>query len=297
MGRRAQGCLTGLAIGDALGAPVEFSPPGSFVPITDYRAGGPFNLEAGQWTDDTSMALCLAESLLSCGRHDPKDQLKHYWRWYKNGENSVNGRCFDIGNGTREALERWKRRKTVNAGGPQSLGNGSLMRLAPVAIAWWEDRALAGEQSGLSARTTHGHPHALAATAYFGELLAWALQGASKEELLGPWWEGPPEVQAIAHGSWRTASIVATGHALRSLEAALWAFGSTESFETCVLAAVNLGDDADTVGAIAGQLAGAHYGLGAIPQRWIQGLQDHSRFLETAMRLLDFKAIAEEVSC
>lgn len=101
---RSRGCLLGLAIGDALGAPVEFSPPGSFEPVSGYRAGGVFDLEAGQWTDDSSMALCLAESLLECGELDPGDQLERYWRWYRHGENSCNGRCFDIGNGTREAL-------------------------------------------------------------------------------------------------------------------------------------------------------------------------------------------------
>jgi ADP-ribosyl-[dinitrogen reductase] hydrolase len=160
-----------------------------------------------------------------------------------------------------------------------------------VPIFWQHNPALAGVKAALSARTTHGHPLALASAAWFGELLARALEGGSRDELMAPWWEGSAagdrdgELKAIAHGSWRHSEIEASGHALRSLEAALWAFGSTESFEDCVLAAVNLGDDADTVGAIAGQLAGAHYGLEGIPEPFINGLQQPERFIDLADRL------------
>lgn len=289
--QRSQGCLLGLAIGDALGAPVEFARPGSFEPVSHYRAGGVFDLEAGQWTDDSSMALCLAESLVARSDLDLADQLERYWRWYRNGENSINGRCFDIGNGTRAALERWRQQGDVHAGSPDALGNGALMRLAPVSIAWQHDAALAGRKAAESARTTHGHPLALASAAWFGELLARALQGDRKHDLLEPWWQGAlewdpkGEVLAIAHGSWRHMKIQARGHALRSLEAALWAFDSTTCFEDCVLAAVNLGDDADTVGAIAGQLAGAHYGMEGIPEALISDLQQADRFLKLADQL------------
>jgi ADP-ribosyl-[dinitrogen reductase] hydrolase len=288
---RSQGCFLGLAIGDALGAPVEFSTPGSFEQVTGYRAGGVFNLEAGQWTDDSSMALCLADSLLSEARLNPADQMERYWRWFQHGENSSTGRCFDIGNGTRAALERWRQTGVPEAGGSDSLGNGALMRMAPVAITWRHDPGLAGGMAARSAQTTHNHPLALASAQFFGEMLARALQGAGQEELLAPWWKGSSNwdpdatVQRIANGSWRDATIRASGHALRSLEAALWAFGSTDCFEACLLAAVNLGDDADTVGAIAGQLAGAHYGLEAIPKHLVSGLQEPERFLSIAERL------------
>jgi ADP-ribosyl-[dinitrogen reductase] hydrolase len=101
---RYRGAMLGLAVGDALGTTLEFKPPGSFAPIEDIVGGGPFRLPAGAWTDDTSMALCLAESLLACGAFDAADQMRRYVRWYREGYMSATGRCFDIGNTTRAAL-------------------------------------------------------------------------------------------------------------------------------------------------------------------------------------------------
>nr|HPL68310.1 ADP-ribosylglycohydrolase family protein [Smithellaceae bacterium] len=131
---RYRGCLLGLAVGDALGTALEFKPPGSFTPITDMIGGGPFNLKPGQWTDDTSMSLCLAESLIECRGFNPRDQMERYVRWWREGYLSSTGTCFDIGNTTRTALATFM--KTGNPlSGPidsYSAGNGSLMRLAPV---------------------------------------------------------------------------------------------------------------------------------------------------------------------
>lgn len=106
---RARGSLLGLAVGDALGAAVEFQSPGSFEPVTGMRAGGALGLEAGEWTDDTAMALCLAESLVTCGRFDARDQMERYLRWYRQGHLSSNGHCVDIGGTVRDALERYER--------------------------------------------------------------------------------------------------------------------------------------------------------------------------------------------
>jgi ADP-ribosylglycohydrolase len=133
---RYRGCLLGLAVGDALGTTLEFKPPGTFEPITDMMGGGPFGLLPGQWTDDTSMALCLAESLIACRGFDPVDQLTRYCRWYREGHLSSTGRCFDIGNTVRAAVERFGRTGEPYPGptDPRSAGNGSLMRLAPVPL-------------------------------------------------------------------------------------------------------------------------------------------------------------------
>jgi ADP-ribosyl-[dinitrogen reductase] hydrolase len=130
---RYRGALLGLATGDALGTTLEFQPPRSFEPIDDMLGGGPFGLEPGEWTDDTSMALCLAESLVESRGFDPVDQLRRYVRWYRHGHNSSTGACFDIGITTREALHRFEQSESPFPGSthPRSAGNGSIMRLAP----------------------------------------------------------------------------------------------------------------------------------------------------------------------
>jgi ADP-ribosyl-[dinitrogen reductase] hydrolase len=126
--------MMGLAAGDALGTTVEFKAPGSFFPLTDMVGGGPFALEPGEWTDDTSMALCLADSLIQKQGFDPRDQMERYFRWYREGYMSSNGRSFDIGNTTRTALEKFEATADPFSGptGPRAAGNGSIMRLAPV---------------------------------------------------------------------------------------------------------------------------------------------------------------------
>src|SRR4051812_17438769 len=135
---RARGMLLGLAAGDALGTTVEFRAPGTFAPVTDMVGGGPFGLPPGAWTDDTSMALCLAESLVEQLGFDPVDQLERYVCWYRDGHNSSTGRCFDIGGATRAALERFERTREPYPGdaAPDAAGNGPLMRLAPVVLAF-----------------------------------------------------------------------------------------------------------------------------------------------------------------
>jgi ADP-ribosyl-[dinitrogen reductase] hydrolase len=281
---RFRGALLGLAVGDALGTTVEFSPPGTFAPVTDLVGGGPFGLPAGAWTDDTSMALCLADSLLDRRRHDPADALARYVRWYRQGERSSTGRCFDIGNATRQALERFEQTGDESAGTafPDAGGNGVLMRLAPVALAHAFSRGAAINAASRESSATHGHTGARDAARVFAALLVDALGGGDREGVLGPGARFLPAkhlddgVARVAAGSFRAEGangavppgIAGKGFAPKSLEAALWAVWSTRTFEDAVLAAVNLGDDADTTGAIVGQLAGALYGADAIPAHW-----------------------------
>jgi len=265
---RFRGALLGLAVGDALGTTVEFSPPGSFPPVTDMVGGGPFRLQPGQWTDDTSMALCLGESLLACRGFDAVDQLTRYRAWYREGHWSSTGRCFDIGNATRAAIERFERTGEPFPGDadPDAAGNGPLMKLAPVPMAYDHDPAAAVALAGDSARTTHGAPQAIDAARWFASRLVGELRGE-------PYAFEPdhPEVLAVARGSYRMKrppEIRGGGYVVDALEAALWAFHTTGTFADGALAAVNLGDDADTTAAIFGQLAGAHYGVEAIPAHW-----------------------------
>ena len=289
------GSMMGLAVGDALGTTVEFSPPGTFEAVTDIVGGGPFNLKKGQWTDDTSMALCLADSLLKCGGFDAYDQMSRYLRWREHGYLSSTGTCFDIGGTTAEAISFFKHTGTAYAGpsNPNAAGNGSLMRLAPVPLFYAFDPKRAILMSAESSRTTHGARTCIDACRYFAALITGAIQGASKEELLSPRyspvpgiWEKEPlcsEIDEIACGSFKAKSppdIIGSGYVVKSLEAALWAFYTSGNFRDGCLSAVNLGNDADTTGAIYGQLAGAFYGIDGIPSDWWQCLA-HMELIHT----------------
>jgi ADP-ribosylglycohydrolase len=287
-----------------LGAAVEFMPPGSFAPLTDMVGGGPHGLEAGQWTDDTSMALCLAESLIERRSFDATDQMQRYLRWYRDGHLSSTGYCFDIGNTTREALTRFEKSGEPFSGPthPNAAGNGSIMRLAPVPLFYARDPGEAIERSADSSRATHGAPNCVDACRYFGALIVGAVNGAGKLELLserysplpGLWEERPlaPEVDEVARGSFREKSppeILGSGYVVRSLEAALWAFQRSDTFEEGCLLAANLGDDADTTAAVYGQLAGAFYGEGGIPESWRSKLAHRDLIASYAEKLHELR--------
>lgn len=273
---RFRGALIGLACGDAVGTTVEFRQRGTFPLVTDMVGGGPFKLKAGQWTDDTSMALCLAESLVECTGFNATDQMQRYLQWFDNGYWSSTGQCFDIGGTTHDAISKFR-----NSGEPfsgsthaQSAGNGCIMRLAPIPMFFFPDRDAVIEMSGESSRTTHGAPECIEASRLFGAMIHLALSGASKDRiLLGHGMSGfaSEGIQAIATGEYRTKSeenINGIGYVVPSLEAALWCFYSTDNFCDAILKATNLGNDSDTTAAICGQLAGAFYGEAGIPQMW-----------------------------
>jgi len=299
---RHTGCLLGLAIGDALGAPIEFNPPGSFEPLSDMIAGGPFNLQRGQYTDDTTMALCIAESILARRAFDPVDQLERFVRWYRQGYLSSTGECFDIGNTTRASLEDFERNgEPFRSPGGLRGSNGAIMRLAPVAMAFANQPANAIRLCGESARTTHNFTECVDTCRLLGALIIGALRGDPKDRLLSPgyspvdglWVPQPltPSVQEISLGSYKhkyPPAIRGGGLASESLEAALWAFYNSRSYEEGVLLAVNLGDDADSTGAVFGQLAGAFYSFPDIPGRWLEALWSPQLILEYARGIYAF---------
>lgn len=226
--KRAMGALLGLAIGDALGTTLEFSARDSGQRLTDIVGGGPFRLEPGQWTDDTSMALALADSLLARDGLDEHDLMTRFVSWMDEGAYSSNGRCFDIGMTVRAALNRFKRTGDPIAGStdPMSAGNGSLMRLSPIAIRYWDDPVQRADAAARQSRTTHGAPEAVDACVAFADMLSGAIAGKPKSEVLkdqrGGAWSG--KIEDIMQGSWRGESrsaIQSSGYVAHSLEAAI----------------------------------------------------------------------------
>lgn len=288
---RARGALLGLAIGDAVGTTLEFQPRDAGH-VSDMVGGGPFRLEAGQWTDDTSMALCLADALIADGGFQPRGFARLLVRWYRDGFNSVLGHCFDIGNATRTAIEgqeatdgRWQGNTAAT-----TAGNGSLVRVAPIAIAMRGSLQQSWRLAAAQSRVTHNAPDALACCQLFAMQMHHALRGASREAVLSPKIASlPARAQIINAAEYRNKDrpqIRSSGYVVDTLEAALWSVWRTDNFADAVLLAANLGDDADSVACVTGQLAGAIYGLSGIPAAWLDKLAWRDALLERADRLL-----------
>ena len=261
---RYRGALLGLAAGDALGTTLEFKPPGTFEPILDMVGGGPFNLQPGQWTDDTSMALCLAESLIESNGFDPVDQLARYLRWKREGHHSATGRCFDIGG-------------TVMAASPGSNASASHGPATPTSSPPATDRSCGlrrcrcflprsrrrrslARRTARGRRTERGNRSTPAAT--WQPLSSERCREHHEKTILAPIFtpvpilgSRPPRAENSRHclrplSSRDPPHIRGTGYVVESLEVALWAFAKSTSFEHGALLAVNLGDDADTTGAV-----------------------------------------------
>lgn len=293
---RSRGALLGLAVGDALGTTLEFSARDSKPHIEEISGGGPFNLEPGQWTDDTAMALALAQSLIHCEGFDGNDVMSRFLDWFEHGEYSCTGTCFDIGVTTSQALTRYKSTGDPGSGStdPHSAGNGSLMRLSPVPIFYWRDQKRLLECARRQSVLTHGAPEAVDACAAFSELIADAIAGKSKDEVLRSRASGyEPKIAEILNGGWRGKTrnqISSSGYVVHSLEAALWCISNANDFKSAVVLAANLGDDADTVAAITGQLAGALWGASSFPVDWLEQLAWRKRIEEMADTLFDLGA-------
>ncbi|PEQ12685.1 hypothetical protein B2G71_10285 [Novosphingobium sp. PC22D] len=277
---RAVGALLGLAVGDAVGTTLEFKARDSYPLHCDMTGGGPFRLAPGEWTDDTAMALALADSLRGRDDLDETELMRRFLAWRDHGEYAHNGTCFDIGATTSAALTRFKRSGNPIAGStdPATAGNGSLMRLAPVAIRFHrsEDRDKLIDVAARQSRTTHAAPEAVEACVAFAQMLADAIAGRPLLQVLRSHPTGTTgRIAAICEGSWRGKrrhEVHASGYVAHSLEASLWSIGRSGTYRQAVLTAANLGDDADTTAAITGQLAGAAWGASAIPEEWLKRL-------------------------
>ncbi len=300
--------VMGVVVGDALGCPVQFlkreeiknRPEG---PVTGMEAGGIFNVPAGTWTDDSSMTLATMDSIIEKGKADPADIMNRFVRWEVKGEYTPFGKAFDQGNTCTSAIYRFMENPDVNTcGGTDgySNGNGALMRIMPVCLYYYErqkkvctseDEAIQGIHviSGL----THNHLRSQMCCGIYYFMVKSILNGVSKEEKLdlpsllqrgideGLKFYGH-DIRNLAEMTYLgrlfhlnefkevpEAEIRTTGYVIDTIEAAVWCLITTASYKDCVLSAVNLGNDADTVAAVAGGLAGLYYGYEAIPQEWL----------------------------
>lgn len=294
---RGQGTLIGLAVGDTVGTTLEFRSRGTFEPIEDMVGGGPFNLRPGEWTDDTSMALCLAQSLIYCKGFDAEDLMNRFCNWYRLGYMSSNGECFDIGGTVSFALQEYEESRNPFSGprGERSAGNGSIMRLAPVPIFYRENSEIALEIAGESSRTTHGALECIDASKAFTAMILKSFRNNSKREILleSGYTAKTPKIADILSGSFLNKSyneLTGSGYVVESLESALWCFYHSDSFEEAILKSANIGNDADTTAAVCGQIAGAYYGLSGIPKRWKDKLVMYKEILGLADKLLEVGA-------
>ncbi len=298
---RYHGVMLGLAVGDALGASVQYRAPGSFTPLGDMLGGGPFEMPRGGWTDDTAMALCLAESLVERGDFDPADQATRYRLWQREGHLTSTGQCIGITAAVAQALatSKWSGKPFAGSHDPARLDKDALSRVAPVVLFYLAEPRAAVEFAAEAARTTDQSPILLDACRYFASLLVGALLGASRQQLLSPgytpvedlWRQRPlkPAIAAVAAGSYRNKAppdVHGGGGVVEALEAVLWVLGHSQSFREGALLAANLGLDSDVTGALFGQLGGALYGVAAIPPGWRSALLKRELIEQLTDRLL-----------
>lgn len=289
---RFLGCLVGLAVGDAYGTTYEFTNR-KRMPVElpdDIIGGGPFNMKPGEWTDDTSMAICVAESILEKG-WDTDDQMKRYIKWWQEGYNSVTGECFDIGGATRSALSCYNMTGKFVID-PQAAGNGVLMRLAPIPM-WThdvEDSVFVITCCAFQSSMTHPSSQSIECSMLMGAIINKILSGEkdkmkilnfdtlldeNSKQMYSELFEeykcvSNPRIEQIKQVLYKDSPeslISGDGYCVYTLEAALWAFLSTDNFKDGLKKVVALGDDTDTTGAVYGQIAGAYYGIENIP--WV----------------------------
>lgn len=290
---RFQGCLLALAVGDALGAPLEFMSRAEikarYGRVVDMMSGGWLGLEAGEYTDDTEMMLCIARSLVEKGRWDPQDAAQRFGRWFEGGPK-------DVGRITAQALEalkagaRWDEAGEIahRLLGGKSAGNGSIMRCAPIGLLYCCDTDRLISSSVESSRITHWAPQARWGAAALNLAIAQLVCG--RREGLIEEVAKRVEEPVIGEALRKTASLTYdqvpnSGYVVHTLQAAWWCFEKTTSLEEAVITAVNLGGDADTIGAVCGALAGAYYGKDAIPHRWLASLRGREEIESLALAI------------
>jgi len=301
MKQKIYNTLYGAIVADALGVPVEFKDRDYLKenPVTDMIGYGTYNLPKGSWSDDSSMLLCLAESVGRLGKIDYDDIMKNFLDWYKKARFTPDHHVFDIGMTCQTAIENFRQgTEALNCGlsDKRNNGNGSLMRISPLPFylfikygAQAMDKDESFELIHNISKLTHAHPISLIGCDIYCAIMLEMISGTKKEELLpktlqkiGTYARNHPEYtealskyDRITHQSFATLpekEIKSTGYVVDSLEAALWCFLTTDNYRDCVLKAVNLGHDTDTIACIAGSIAGLCYG--EIPEEWIKSIRN-----------------------
>ena len=271
----ATGMLVGLAVGDALGAPLEFQEsrePENYV--TEFCSGGVWKVQKGEWTDDTAMAFAMGCAIRDKKGFDANAIMDNFLDWYRNGAFIPRGTCFDIGNTTAKALKKYELdRQTPYCGSsdPNTSGNGALMRIAPIVIAA-PDRETLVQWATQQTLLTHGSDECVHYSRIFAEELYAnsPLQKHIRER-------HPTDISRH--------DVMSGGYVKETYQAAMWAFHTTDNFEDCVVAAVNRGHDTDTTGAVAGMIAGAYYGIYKIPEKFKEGLAWYDKLSKLAIDL------------
>lgn len=297
--------ILGVAVGDALGVPVEFKKRGTFH-VTSMQGYGTHHQPPGTWSDDTSLTLALADNLLADGdRPDLECIAWGFTEWYDKAAYTPYGKVFDVGNATAAAIKRLKKGVAPEkAGGADERdnGNGSLMRVAPLAFYMFgirdaEERfRIVRDVSSL----THAHEWSVAACYIYVEMLNKLRMGRKKKaayaELREDFARGVPFISKATLAKFvrilendisllPEEEIRSSGFVIDTLEAALWCFLTTDNYKDAVLKAVNLGEDTDTTGAVTGALAGLAYGLGSIPREWLDQLAGREEIQRIAIRM------------
>ena len=268
-----KGMFYGLIVGDALGTTIEFSDMYDHPYIDDIVGGGPFNLDVGDYTDDTALALCTAQSLIEKKCFDHFDMMEKYLNWYKHGYMSSNGKCFDIGGATENALINFEEKKSI-VNGRFARGNGVIMKLAPLFI-YCNETDDFGKIIDFN-NLTHASDECLNITQQMSVILICAINNSIhlKEKMISAFDSIDYEVDN-------------SGLAKSTYMTALYAFANSSDFESGMINAVNYGGDSDTIGAVYGQIAGAYYGYDSIPQKWIDKLKNRKLINEVFNNLID----------
>ena len=296
--------IMGVVVGDALGCPVQFKSREEVArhPVTGMRGYGTFNLPEGSWTDDSSLTIALLESIRRVDEIDLYDIMENFMKWLYDGEFTPYGRAYDIGRSTMQAIDRYKRNRIVKKCGSDdewNNGNGSLMRIMPACIycSVMEGSGMYSERDAVDVihavgGLTHAHIRSNIACGLYFFMVKQILNGegslqnrmqeglrqgfafyesylADKENLY--YYDRLRDLAAFR--SLPPDKIKSTGYIVDTLEAAVWSLITTDSFDQALLKAVNLGYDTDTVGAIAGGLAGLYYGYDSIPEKWLLAIK------------------------